>query len=307
MAKNMKNLNIHKVLPILAAPIAGYTDFSFRRILRECGADLVYTEMVSATALFHGSEKTKGLLRMHGNTAVQLFGKNPEHFVFAIKSGLLDSFSEININMGCPAKKIVKNGEGSALMKNLPLAREIIRACVGATNKPVTVKMRIGYLYSDGNVALELAKICEEEGVSKIIVHGRWQEQGYSGKADWTEIAKVKRAVGIPVFANGDVKCLESYSRCIEETGCDGVMIARGLIGSPWVISLSEKPPAEEIRALIKRHIAYAREEHGDSLAIREMKKHLLFYADSLKVAKREKTKLAVANSFEEIASLLAL
>jgi len=294
-----------------AAPVAGYTDLAFRKILREQGAKVVYTEMVSATALVHGSEKTKVLLAIDSlcgrknteqcKTVVQLFGKNPDHFAQVINSGILDNFHEININMGCPARKIVSNGEGSALMKNLPLAKQIIEACV-ATGRPITVKMRLGFLYKDGNIAIKLAKIAEEAGAKKIIVHGRWQEQGYSGTANWEEIAKVVQAVNIPVIANGDIVDMESAKKCLEVTGAAGLMMARGLFGAPWRISLKENPPIDEIKEIINRHISYLPPE-----GFSEFKKHILAYCNSLGTPKDVKVKVAVAKDFDEVRAILEL
>jgi len=300
-------IDINHNVQIESAPIAGYTDLAFRRVLREQGAKLVYTEMVSATALFHGSIKTKELLRKDdGPTAVQLFGKTPEHFAAAIKSGLLDDFCEININMGCPARKIVSNSEGAALMKNLPLAKQIIDACVGATDKPVTVKMRLGFLIKDGNRAVELAKICEASGVSRVIIHGRWAEQGYSGVANWEEIAKVVQAVKIPVVANGDVVDLESAKKCLRVTGAPGVMIARATLGAPWKIALKPIPSKEEVKEIIRTHIKYVLEEKGE-MGFAEMKKHLLLYCNHLGITKESKCALAVSRDFGAVRVILGL
>jgi len=316
---------------IEAAPVAGYTDQAFRRVLIKCGAEVVYTEMVSATALFHGSQKTLELLNSDFDakspidgervkTVVQLFGKVPEHFAFAIKSGHLDKFDEININMGCPAPKIVRNGEGCALMKNPGLARQIIEACVSVADKPVTVKFRLGFTEPSHHGPKELgerkeaclqqlvqfAKMCEDAGASKLIVHGRYASQGYSGVADWEQIAKVVETVNIPVLANGDVADPASARRCIEVTGAAGIMLARALFGAPWRIALRCIPPFAEIKEIVRFHVNTVLELCGEE-GFREMKKHLLHYCDSLGVAKDVKRHVAVSKDFGEALGLMNL
>jgi len=292
-------------MTIETAPIAGYTDQAFRRVLIKCGARVVYTEMVSATAMFYGSKKTLELLafdKVEGvKTIVQLFGSNPDHFVFAIKSGHLDDFDEININMGCPAPKIIKNGDGSALKKKPELVRKIVEACVGVTDKPITVKMRLGF-EMDNFIADKIAKICEEAGASKVIVHGRYTEQGYSGKADWEFIKKVVDAVSIPVIANGDVVDEESAKKCLEVTGAKGLMMARGLIGHPWRVDLESdkrQVTSDKFRKeTIRFHIDTAK-ELGTSFL--EMKKHLIAYCDNFEDSKDLKRKVALAKSWDDL------
>ena len=260
------------------APLAGYTNAEFRRVLASHGAKVLWTEMVSAAAIFFGNKKTLKLLeRASGGVSpqkssfatqpadnllakytpppnphtvrevVQLFGHKPEQFEFAIKSGLLDGFDEININMGCPANKIVKNGEGVGLMKNMELARQIIETCVKAAGETcsenaatlqmfssqvppaaISVKMRLGM--KAGFDFVSFAKMCESAGASRLIVHGRYGEQGYSGKADWNAIGEIVRAVKIPVIANGDIRNIDDARKCIEITGAAGVMVGRVLL-----------------------------------------------------------------------------
>ena len=239
------------------APMAGYTNAEFRRVLITCGASTVYTEMVSAAAIFYGNKKTLKLLERatdytsngtHPREIVQLFGHKVEHFVFAIKNGYCDGFDEININMGCPANKIIKNNEGVALMTreagNIERqeredmvadvdggwgrAREIITACVGVSRVPVSVKMRLGKTVGCDYVAF--AKMCENAGASRLIVHGRYGSQGYSGTTNWGAIGEIVRAVKIPVIANGDIRCAGDAVRCIAETGAVGVMVGRALL-----------------------------------------------------------------------------
>jgi len=303
---------------IEAAPIAGYTNHAFRRLLVKMGANVVYTEMVSATALFYENKKTLELLwhdRVNDKgekikNVVQLFGKVPEHFEFAIKSGHLEGFDEININMGCPAPKIVKNGEGSALMKTPDLARAIIESCVMASKesikKPVTVKFRLGYT-EPNFVADEFAKMCESAGASKIIVHGRYASQGYSGVADWYAIKKVKDSVRIPVLANGDITSSDKLKECIKVTGADGVMIARALFGAPWKITLEDrKPDVREIKEVIRLHMDLQEQLHGED-SFRELKKQLLAYCDHFDRAKELKLKIAVSKTFDEAREVLGL
>jgi len=290
---------------IETAPLAGYTDVGFRRVLIKCGARTVYTEMVSATALFYKSKKTLELLQFDKvdgvKTVVQLFGKVPEHFTYALKSGLLDSFDEININNGCPAPKITRNGEGSALMKTPELAAEIVRACVAATNKPVTVKCRLGFTQPISTV-IEHAKMMEAAGASKLIVHGRYASQGYSGTADWHEIAKVTGAVKIPVYANGDIVDSASLQKCADITKANGFMMGRALLGSPWKVTLQDTPPINEIKDIIRLHLDSAVEFN---IYYGELKKHLLHYANHLENPRELKLRLATSKSFDEARQIL--
>ena len=296
---------------IEAAPMAGYTDHAFRTLLLEQGTPaLTYTEMVSATALFHNSKKTLPLLAHSAPTALQLFGKNPEHFAHAIKfiESTPNQFVEININMGCPAPKITKNGEGSALMKNPDLAEQIIRACVAATDKPVTVKFRLGF-QQPHNTAVEFARMCERAGAAKIILHGRYASQGYSGTADWNAIADVVKSVSIPVIANGDIRTRADMLKCLETTKASGVMVGRALLGAPWnaaIIAQNAPPPTQKaIRATVLSHIKLA-QTHGTSFP--EMKKHLLFYCNHLDhITKDDKRRLALSKDFDEAIGIMAI
>jgi len=212
--------------------MAGYTTPEFRKALRENGARVLWTEMVSVAAMFYRNPKTLKLLgceKIDGiKNVVQLFGHVPEQFEFAIKSGHLDAFDEININMGCPANKVVRNKEGVALMANAELAGEIIRTCIRASKVPVSVKIRLGW--KAGFDYVGFAKMCESAGASRLIVHGRYGEQGYSGTANWEAIAEIVRAVKTPVIANGDVRDLISAKKCLEVTGASGVMVGRVLL-----------------------------------------------------------------------------
>ena len=219
------------------APLAGITDKSFRRLCRECGAALVYTEMVSAKALRYGDRKTEKLLETceeEGDVAFQVFGSDPE--VMANAAAILDSRENVllDVNMGCPVPKVVKNGDGSALMRDPDLAGRIIEAMRAKTKKPVTAKIRSGWDGDNVN-AVEVARTLEAAGAAMICVHARTRDQFYSGKADWDVIARVKAAVSIPVIGNGDVRSREDAERMREQTGCDYVMIGRAALGNPWI------------------------------------------------------------------------
>ena len=233
--KKVKIKNVELKSNLILAPMAGFTDLAFRSLCCEFGAGLTVTEMVSAKALSYKNKKTEELLFTLENEspkAVQIFGHEPEVMAEACKNPLLQKFDIIDINMGCPAPKIISNGDGSALLKDFELARKIIEACVNATEKPITVKFRIGF-YDDEIVAVEFAKMCEEAGASAITVHGRTTKQGYSGSVDYDIIRKVKEAVSILVFANGDCRSREDYEKIMEITKADGVMIGRAALGRP--------------------------------------------------------------------------
>lgn len=269
-------------MKIETAPMAGYTDWAFRRTLVKCGARVVWTEMVSVAALFFSLGKNKDskaalktleLLKFDKKkgvkNVVQLFGKVPEHFEFVIKSGVLNGFDEININMGCPAPKIFKNGEGAALVQKPELVREIVKACVkAAKGVPVSVKMRLD------NVS-EIANICAESGASRLIIHGRFAKQGYSGKADWNAIAEIVKLLPIVlIVANGDIRNRDDAMRCLDITGASGVMMGRALIGSPWAIA-GQGCSKSYIKRVIKYHLKQAKKCKTNP---NEMKKHVLLY-----------------------------
>jgi len=234
--KKLKIGNVELENNILLAPMAGITDLPFRVMAKKQGAALVYTEMVSSKAIFYGDEKTKKLLNMEGEKrpiAVQIFGSDIESMVYAAK--YVEPIADIiDINMGCPAPKVVKNGDGSKLLLNLDLAEEIVRAVVEAVKKPVTVKFRKGWNNSN-IVAVEAAKRFERAGAKAITIHGRTREEYYSGTCDLDIIKEVKQAVSIPVIGNGDVKDIKSAQKMFEYTGVDGIMIGRASLGNPWI------------------------------------------------------------------------
>lgn len=299
--------------PFLLAPLAGITDGPFRRLCSQAGAALVYSEMVSAKGLWYGDKNTGKLLEIlpgEGPAAYQLFGHEPEIMAFAVRK--LDSRMNVifDINMGCPVPKIVKNGEGSALMKNPDLVYDLVAAAVKNTSKPVTVKIRAGWDEESVN-AVEVARAVSAAGASAVAVHGRTREQYYSGKADWSVIAAVKRAVNIPVIGNGDVTDAASGIRMMEETGCDFVMVGRGALGNPWIFSeltaawrgepLPPPPTKEEKKAMMIRHFNDILELKGEYVAVREMRKHVGWYLKGVHGAAAFRGKINGINSADEL------
>ncbi len=295
---------------IFLAPMAGVTDMAFRRICHEHGCALSYTEMVSAKALSFDSEKTESLMKSDGlASAVQIFGHEPE-VVAAIAERASSYGLFLDINMGCPAPKIVKNGDGCALMKNPRLAGEIVRAAVKAAKRPVSVKMRLGWDDESKN-AVELAKICEDAGAFAVTVHGRTREQFYSGRADRKAIAEVKKNISIPLVANGDVTSAEDAKKMLEETGADAVMIGRGAQGNPWIFEQAayyfetgKEPalptPEEKIREAV-RHIELLCALKGEYIGIREARKHASWYIAGMKGAARAREVINKAVTLNEM------
>lgn len=277
---------------LILAPMAGVTDLPFRLLCKEQGADLVYTEMVSAKGIYYNNKNTEQLLRTveeERPVALQLFGSEPE--LMAEMAARLEeqgyAFDILDINMGCPVPKIVGNGEGSALMKEPELAGKIVSVVAKSCHKPVTVKFRKGFDKAHSN-GVEFARRMEEAGAAAVAVHGRTREEYYSGRADWEFIARVKEAVSIPVFASGDIFSVEDAVRCEQETGCDGLMLARGVRGNPWLFHQiktwqergvrEEKPEFSQVLQMIMRHGRMLAEEKGELMAMREMRKHVAWY-----------------------------
>ena len=280
----MKIGNVTLKNNVVAAPMAGVTDLPFRLLLKEQGAGLVCSEMVSAKAIYYNNKNTEALMLTDERErpfSLQLFGSEPELMADMVKKIEGRPFDMIDINMGCPVPKVVNNGEGSALMKQPLLAGRMIEAMAKVTKKPVTVKMRKGFDDTCIN-AVEMAHIAQESGAAMVTVHGRTREQYYHGKADWDIIRQVKEAVSIPVIGNGDIDSPEAAQAIFRQTGCDGIMIGRGLQGNPWLISQilygKQKPTLEEVVAMILRHARMQIEFSGEYLGIRQMRKHVAWY-----------------------------
>lgn len=312
----MKIGNVETDNNIFLAPMAGITDLPFRLICKEKGAGLVYTEMVSAKALLYGDEKTKLLLKTckeERPLAVQIFGSDIESIAYASK--YVSEFADIvDINMGCPAPKVVKNGDGSRLLLDLELVKQIIETAVKNSKVPVTVKIRKGW-DEEHIVALEAAKIIEQAGASAITVHGRTRSQYYSGEADWEIIKKVKETVKIPVIGNGDLKCAEDVEKAFKFSNVDGVMIGRATLGNPWIFSQTleylktgkkiSRPSNEERLNIILKHIELEINEKGERVAIKEMRKHISAYTKSLKDSSQFRNKMNTLETKKEVIDCL--
>lgn len=292
--KKLKIGNVELDNNILLAPMAGVTDLSYRKICKKYGnPGLVCTEMISSKGLFYNDKKTEQFLVLNEEKspiAIQIFGSDP--IIMGQATKIVEKYADIiDINMGCPAPKVVKNGDGSKLLLNLVLIGQIVEEVVKSTNKPVTVKIRKGW--NDENiVAVEAAKIIEVAGAKAITVHGRTREQYYSGQVDLEIIKKVKEAIHIPVIGNGDVKTSEDAKKMFEYTGVDGIMIGRGVLGRPWEINniiqelktgkiISDKTPKEKLE-IIKEHIEFEIKEKGEYIGVREMRKHICWYLKTL-------------------------
>lgn len=306
--------NIELKNNLALAPMAGVTDFAFRSLCKEMGAGLVVTEMVSAKGLYYNDEKTSDLTHSHEDecpVALQIFGSDPDIMAHITRENLndRDDIDIIDINMGCPAPKIVKNGDGSALMKDLNLAGSVIDSVVKASKKPVTVKFRMGWDHGSLN-GEELARIAEANGAAALTIHARTRDMFYAGEADWSYIARVKNAVSIPVIGNGDVFTPEEALAMIDRTGCDGVAIGRGAMGNPWIFretidllngKTPKKPTLDEILQVCIRHLEMEISLKGPRVGVREMRKQLAWYLKGLRNSNEVKNRINTMTNPEEI------
>ena len=299
---------------VYLAPMAGVTDLPFRLICKEHGCGLLYTEMINAKALCFDDQKTKKMLNILEEelpVAIQIFGSEPEYMGQAAK--ILNDYPNaiLDINMGCPAPKVVKNGDGSALMKNPELARKVLESVVANSKKPVTLKIRKGW-DSESENALEIAKIAEEEGISAITIHGRTREQYYSGNADWEIIKVLKNELNIPVIGNGDVCSIDDAIKMKDMTNCDAIMIGRGAQGNPWIFreidhylktgERLDKPTKNEKIDVAIKHMNLSVKEHGEYVAVREMRKHIGWYLKGMKNSARFRDEI---NKMEDVSEVI--
>ncbi len=296
LRKAFKIGEIEMDTPFVLAPLAGITDKTMRSLCIKQGASLVYTEMVSGKGLWYGDKKTDRLLETgegEEKLAFQIFGSDPEVMAFAAEHLNGRKNVILDLNVGCPVPKIVKNGDGSALLKNLDLLHDVVSAMVKNSQKPVTAKIRKGF-GRDENTAVETALMLEDAGAAAVTVHGRAREQYYEGKADWDVIADVKRSVKLPVIGNGDVMSGKDALEMMERTGCDGVMIARGALGNPWIFREASAlwkgeespPPSDKERIyMLLDHLAMLSADKGDKAAVREIRKHVGWYVKGMRGA----------------------
>lgn len=303
--------------PVILAPMAGVTDLPFRLLCSELGAGLVCTEMVSAKAISFHNRNTEALLQIDPGehpVSLQLFGSDPD--IISEMASYIEErpFDILDLNMGCPVPKVVKNGEGSALLNQPRLVEEIISKTVRAIKKPVTVKIRKGFEDGESRAA-EIARIAEASGAAAVAVHGRTRSQYYAGKADWQVIREVKEAVKIPVIGNGDVDSPGKAKELFEETGCDGVMIGRAARGNPWIFrevstylatgTIPERPSKEEIRNMMFRHMEMQVEYRGEYSGIREMRKHISWYTAGFPNSAKLRQAVNQAETAEQMRELL--
>ena len=309
--KKLKIGNVELENNLILAPMAGVTNRPFRMICKEYGAGMVCTEMASARAMFHNDLKTKRLLNTDGEKrpiSMQIFGSDEESMAYAAEN-VSEIADILDINMGCPAPKVVKNGDGSKLLLDLEKAESILKTVMAHSKVPVTLKIRKGW-DKENIVAVEIAKIAEKVGISAITIHGRTRREFYTGKADWDIIKQVKESVHIPVIGNGDVVDGESAKRMFEYTGVDGIMIGRGTFGKPWIFKeileylesgkIIKEPDNHEKLNIIEKHINLAVEEKGE-IAVKELRKHIAWYTKNLKNSSEFRNSINKIETKEEL------
>lgn len=303
--------------PVILAPMAGVTDLPFRLLSKEMGCGLVYSEMVSDKGLIYKNSTTFNMLEMDQRerpVSIQIFGSEPDSMAKAAQIVEKSGADIIDINMGCPTPKIVKNGEGAALMRKPELAYEIMLSVVRAVRVPVTVKIRKGW--NDNSInAVEMAQLAEKAGIAAIAVHGRTREQFYSGNADWNIISEVKRSVSIPVIGNGDIRSPQDAARMLTETSCDGIMVGRGSQGNPWIFrqivhyletgEILAAPSMNERLDVIMRHLDMLVEHKGEYVAIREMRRHAAWYTKGLPYSAELRHRFNLAEKRSDFAEVL--
>ncbi|MCK8824888.1 tRNA dihydrouridine synthase DusB [Fuchsiella alkaliacetigena] len=303
--------------PVILAPMAGVTDLPYRQLVKEMGCALVCMEMVSAKGLVYGSRRTKEMLTINPQerpVSLQLFGRDPEIMAEAVK--IVEEYQPdiIDLNLGCPARKIVKNGAGSALMKEPQRVAEIISALVETASRPVTVKMRKGWDEDSVN-AVEIALIAQKQGAQAVAVHGRTREEFYKGEADWSIIKEVSQELSIPVIGNGDIFKPQDAKQMLMETGCNGIMIGRGAQGNPWLFKrvihylvedeLLAAPTAQEKLKMLIKHLRSIVKYKGEDVGVRQMRKHIAWYVKGLPNCTEVKRQANNAQSQKEMERIL--